>query len=162
MRDASDIEGVMTRHADTVWRVCTLYFQDAADRQDAFQDAFIKYALSDEKEFQDDEHRKAWLITVTRNLCLDQLKRAGRKNTEINQDVIDVASSTDPAVQPGSALSDVADAFRRLDDPPRTPLYLSLYEGYPAPEIASMMDVPVNTVYSWISRGKTQLRRLLS
>ena len=70
--------------------------------------------------------------------------------------------STDPAVQPASFESEVADAMRSLDDPPRTPLYLSLYEGYTAPEIARMVDAPVNTVYSWIARGKQQLKEVLS
>ena len=69
---------------------------------------------------------------------------------------------SDPAAQPGSATSEVVSAMRALDDPPRTPLYLSIYEGYSAPEIASMLDAPVNTVYSWISRGRAQLRSALS
>ena len=44
----------------------------------------------------------------------------------------------------------------------RQPLYLSLYEGYTAPEIATMVDAPVNTVYSWIARGKMLLKEALS
>ena len=57
----------MTRHADAVWRVCALYFPDHADRQDAFQDTFMSYALADAVAFQGEGHRKAWLITVARN-----------------------------------------------------------------------------------------------
>lgn len=41
-------------------------------------------------------------------------------------------------------------------------LYLALYEGYTAPEIAEMLDAPVNTVYSWIARGKKTLKEALS
>ena len=40
-------------------------------------------------------------------------------------------------------------------------MYLALYEGYTAPEIATMMDAPVNTVYSWIARGKKTLKEAL-
>ena len=65
-------------------------------------------------------------------------------------------------VQPGSVLFEVAEALRSLDDPLRTPLYLSLCEGYTAPEIAEVVAAPVNTVYSWIARGKQQLREVLS
>ena len=53
------------------------------------------------------------------------------------------------------------DALRALDDPPRTPLYLALYEGYTVPEIARMVDAPDNTVYSWIARGKKRLKEVL-
>jgi RNA polymerase sigma-70 factor (ECF subfamily) len=52
--------------------------------------------------------------------------------------------------------------MRRLDDPPKTALYLALYEGYTAPEISDMLKTPVNTIYSWIARGKQQLREALS
>ena len=70
--------------------------------------------------------------------------------------------SCDEATQPASFSSEVVDALRGLTDPPRTPLYLSLYEGYTAPEIATMVDAPVNTVYSWIARGKMLLKEALS
>ena len=130
MRAQDDIESAMERHGDAVWRVCVLYFRSHIDAQDAFQDAFLKYALSDQMRFK--------------SSCADD------------------AMSNDPATQPASFESEVIDAMRGLDDPPRTPLYLSLCEGYTAPEIANMVDAPVNTVYSWIARGKKQLKEALS
>lgn len=153
----------MEQHADTVWRVCVLYFPAHADAQDAFQDTFMKYALSDATAFEGDEHRKAWLIRVCANVCKDMLKAAARKNVPLDESgVADHAASADPSVQPASLAGEVVDAMRALDDPPRTPLYLAIYEGYTAPEIAQMVDAPVNTVYSWIARGKKQLKEALS
>lgn len=54
------------------------------------------------------------------------------------------------------------DALDALGDPPKTQLYLSLVEGYGAREISRMCDMPLGTVYSWISRGKRRLREVLS
>lgn len=153
----------MGRHGDAVWRVCVLYFRSHADAQDAFQDAFLKYALADQVQFNDDEHCKAWLIRVCANVCKDMLKAACRRTVPLETAAeAACAASNDPAVQPASFSSEVVDAMRSLDDPPRTPLYLSIYEGYTAPEIAHMVDAPVNTVYSWIARGKKQLQEVLS
>ena len=146
VRSAGDIERAIERHGDAVWRVAVLYFHAHADAQDAFQDAFLKYALADQVAFNDDEHCKAWLIRVTANVCKDMLKAASRRAVSLDDAVC--AASNDPATQPASFSSEVVDAMRSLDDPPRTPLYLSLYEGYTAPEIAQMVDAPVNTVYS--------------
>lgn len=163
MRPSEDIEGAMARHGDTVWRVCVLYFRSHTDAQDAFQDAFLKYALADQLDFNGDEHRKAWLIRVTTNICKDMLKAAGRRVVALEaSECASYAVSEDPATQPASFASEVVDAMRSLDDPPRTPLYLAVYEGYTAPEIAQMVDAPVNTVYSWIARGKKQLQEVLS
>lgn len=153
----------MERHGDAVWRVCVLYFRAHTDAQDAFQDAFLKYALADRVAFNDDEHRKAWLIRVAANICKDMLKAAGRRVVPLDATAeAACALSSDPATQPASFSSEVVDAMRSLDDPPRTPLYLSLYEGYTAPEIAQMVDAPVNTVYSWLARGKKLLQEVLS
>ena len=74
MRPHEDIEQAMDAHGSTVWRVCVLYFRASADAQDAFQDTMVKYALADTVSFNDDEHRKAWLIRVAANTCKDMPK----------------------------------------------------------------------------------------
>lgn len=161
MRATHDIESAIRLHADTVWRVTALYFKSEQDRQDAFQDAFLRYALSD-KIFVDEEHRKAWLIRVTRNRCLDVLKSAAHRELLVDEETFAQVSATEqPDTHPTDTYHDVIDALRSLADPPRTPLYLSLVEEYPATDIAKMMDVPVNTVYSWVARGKKKLKEAL-
>ena len=163
MRPADDIERAVGEHGDTVWRVCVLSLRHEGDAQDAFQDTFMKYALADGADFHDEEHRKAWLIRVATNTCRDALRRASRRlRADAGEPLEDLLVSRDPQAQPGSAVHEVMDALRSLDDPPRTPLYLSVYEGYTAPEIAEMVDAPVNTVYSWIARGRQRLREVLS
>lgn len=152
----------MERHADTVWRVCILNAPSRADAQDAFQEVFLKYSLADGVSFNGEDHEKAWLIRVATNVCRDMLRSAAYRNVAFDERSALRIASSDPASQPGSFSSEVVDAMRMLDDPPRTPLYLSLCEGYSAPEIAALEDVPVNTVYSWVSRGKKLLKEALS
>ena len=153
----------MSVHSATVWRVCKGYFRSEHDAQDAFQDTFLKYSQHDDKVFEGEEHRKAWLITVASNVCKDML-RAHRRNDEPLDEAIasQALISRDSEAQPDCGRMELMEAFRSLDDPPRLPLYLALYEGYTAPEIAEMLDAPVNTVYSWIARGKKTLKEALS
>ena len=163
MRPHEDKEPARNAHGSTGWRVCVLYFRASADAQDAFQDTMVKYALADTVSFNDDEHRKAWLIRVATNTCKDMLKASSRTNVPLEEGACaNGLVSCDEVAQPASFSSEVVDALRGLTDPPRTPLYLSLYEGYTAPEIATMVDAPVNTVYSWIARGKTLLKEALT
>lgn len=151
----------MTRHGDTVWRVCLVALKHRDDAEDAFQDAFMRYALADAAAFASEEHRKAWLIRVATNRCRDMQKAAHRRNEPLEAAGDCPARSCDPHTQPGSRVREVLDAMDALDDPPRTPVYLALYEGYTAPEISELMDAPVNTVYSWIARGKKLLKEAL-
>lgn len=153
----------MNDHGASVWRACTVYFKSDADREDAYQEAFLKYALADTIVFTDEEHKKAWLIRVATNVCKDMLKSSARKNVSLDDEMSSaLAAPSDPSTQPSSSASEAIDALRTMSDPPKTPLYLAICEGFTAPMISKMLDAPVNTVYSWIARGKKLLREALT
>lgn len=163
MRASEDIASALEAHGNAVWRACALYFRSSPDAEDAYQETFLKYALAEDARFNDEEHRKAWLVRVATNVCKDMLRAASRRCAPLDEGALDDSpAAPDPLCQPASFASDVVDVLRSLSDPPRTPVYLSLYEGYFAPEIAKMLGAPVNTVYSWIARGKKQLKEALS
>ncbi len=162
MRNSKDIQATMEQHADTVMRVCTIHLRDQADRDDAFQDTFVKYAQS-EVEFNSDEHRKAWLIRVATNVCKDMLKLACRRNTSID-DVSDNVLTEESAGEKAEEIleaEELAESLQKIDEKYRTALYLKYYEGYSAGDIAQMMDIPENTVYTYLSRGKQKLKEVL-
>ncbi len=163
MRSNRDIEQAVNDYGDTVWRICALHFHWHTDAQDAFQNTFLKYAQADNTVFTSEEHRKAWLVRVATNACNDIHRSHTRHpETELNENMTASLSSSDPATQPSSLAREAIDALQSLPDPPRTPLYLSIVEGYTAPEIAEITEAPVNTVYSWIRRGKKLLKEALS
>ena len=131
------------------------------DAEDVFQDAFLKYALHDDA-FNDERHAKAWLLRVAINACKDVLKAARRRTASLDELGSEGAFEPEDPRADNTALREVLDALNSLGDPPKTQLYLALYEGYSAPEISRMTGMPEGTVYSWISRGKKQLREALS
>ncbi len=161
MRASSDIEVAISAFGDAVWRACILYLSPG-DAEDVFQDVFLKYSLHD-GGFENEEHKKAWLLRVAINACKDVLKSARRTDESLDQ-MVDERGDAVLGAQDASdeGLREILDAMDALGDPPKTQLYLALYEGYSAREISQMTDMPVGTVYSWISRGKRKLREALS
>ena len=162
MRPASDIEQAIAAYGDAVWRACLLYLRPA-DAEDVFQDVFLKFALHD-APFNDDAHKKAWLLRVAINACKDVLKSARTKNSSV-EELTDAGREGELGAESDDAalgLREILDAMDALGDPPKTQQYLALYEGYTAREISQMTGMPEGTVYSWISRGKKQLREALS
>ena len=165
MRDNSDITRAIELHSNTVLRVCTLYFGTRPEREDAFQDTFLKYAQSP-KEFQGEEHRKAWLINVATNTCKDMLRRSESKTVLMDQ--IDEAAKPSWQSVPGSESGDspqsemLVEALQKLDDKYRTALYLKYFEGYTASEISIIMGIPENTVYTNLARGRDKLKGVLT
>lgn len=159
----------MDLHADTVLRVCTLYFPSSTEREDAFQETFLRY-MQNETVFADEEHRKAWLIRVAANICKDMLKRADAKAVCIDwsdeslqpmwhETQVGADSAT---VESGGLSSEVGVALQMLDERYRIALYLTYFEGYSAREIAAMMNLPENTVYTNLARGRKMLKEVLT
>ncbi len=62
----------IARHQDQVWSLARYLLGDATEAEDAAQEAFLR--LWQRQEGLDDEAVKPWLLTVTRNLCLDRLR----------------------------------------------------------------------------------------
>ena len=160
MRDSEDITDVVKTHADTVARVCSIYFHNHPQRDDAFQETFLKYAQSD-RQFESDEHVKAWLIRVATNTCKDMLKRADAKTALVDQ-FDDTASPNWSANESGDTFDRLNEALRQLDDKYRIALYLKYYEDYTAAEIAKLMGIPENTVYTNLARGRERLKEVLA
>ncbi len=168
MRENVDIARTIEAHSNTVLRICSLYFHGRPERDDAFQETFLKYAQSD-KVFSDDEHVKAWLINVASNTCKDMLKRAEAKTVLLNE-FEDTAqpswqnSESSIAGSPGGdgRFEKLNEALQQLDDACRIALYLKYYEGYTASEIGELTNTPENTVYTNLARGRKQLKEVLT
>jgi len=68
------------RYANMVVRVAYHTVQNQSDAEDIAQEVFIK--LLKQPSFHDDEHMKAWLLTVTINQCRDFKKSFWQRKTE--------------------------------------------------------------------------------
>ncbi|MFR1640120.1 MAG: terminase gpP N-terminus-related DNA-binding protein [Eggerthellaceae bacterium] len=110
----------------------------------------LKYALADQVAFNDDEHCKAWLIRVTATYA----RTCSRPHP--SRGVARRRGLRSPTTRPRSPHRSPARWWA-----PCVPLTIPSHSlvsfsvrGYTAPEIAQMVDAPVNTVYSWLARGK--------
>lgn len=154
MRDEAEVSGAIERYGDTVKRVCMIHLKNHTDTEDIFQTVFLKYAMS-HVVFENEEHRKAWLIKVTHNACKDMVKSFFRSRTRSLDEAEEI-----PADMPEDN-REVLEAVLSLPGKYREVVYLHYYEGYTAPEIGRILDKNVNTVYTLITRSKDKLREKL-
>ena len=152
MRGEDELNRAIDLYSDTVKRICLIHLKNEADTEDIFQTVFLKYILSS-VVFESTEHEKAWIIRVAINACKDLLKSFFRTHTvpleEIHEQIAAVSSDRE---------GEVLEAVLRLPEKYRQVIYLHFYEGYTAPQIAEMLGRNVNTVYTYIQRGKQQLK----
>ena len=134
--------------------------RDATRADDLVQSCLLR-ALSKSHLWQPGTDLRAWLFTILHNQHVNDVRRAVREG--INIPVEDVAPVlTVPSTQ-GAALQlrDLDRAMTRLPEEQRQVLLLVGLEGMRYEEVAAVLDVPVGTVRSRLSRGRDTLRHLL-
>lgn len=151
MRSEEAVNRAIENYASTVKRICFIHLKNEADTEDICQTVFLKYAMND-KIFDSEAHEKAWIIRVTINACKDLLKSFFRKHTVSLDAYVEQGGVVD------AAHSEVLEAVLALPEKYRRVIYLHYYEGYPAADIAEILRINVNTVYTQLTRAKTLLR----
>jgi RNA polymerase sigma-70 factor (ECF subfamily) len=142
-----------------------------ADAEDLVQDTFVK-AFRFGDQYTPGTNLKAWLYTILHNTWRNRRRHAARDTVEIDSPRVD-----DAAALPGgpAALETPeqillretldADLQAALDELPevfRDAVWMRDVEEFSYAEIAEMLDVPMGTVMSRISRGRRLLFEKLS
>lgn len=122
--------------------------------QDALERALVKQAL-----WREGSDLRAWLFTIMHNVFVNQVRSAVARRTVALDD-----SDTDrPSPQHTDRLEirDLDAAMQALPDEQRTVVLLVGLEQMTYDEAAKVLDVPIGTVMSRLSRGRERLRRLM-
>jgi RNA polymerase sigma-70 factor (TIGR02947 family) len=145
-----------------------------ADAEDLLQDALL-HAYAGFHTFQEGSNLKAWLFRILHNRWVSAYRSKQRRPAEVSVDEIrerDLAGSLErlPAGR-RSAEDEVLDALpdsefkAAMDSLPegfRTVVYLADVQGYTYAETAAILNIPMGTVMSRVSRGRQRLRIALS
>ena len=158
-------EWLVRRCQGRVYGLAYHYLGSAEDARDVAQEAFVR-VYRQLASFEGDRFM-AWLLRITRNLCIDQLRR--RKTRPPAEDVrADADGDTAPrdaAPSPEQAwLADarrrlVHQALQRLDGANREVILLKDIQGLRLDEIADLLGLPIGTVKSRAHRARLELAR---
>jgi len=133
--------------------------------EDLTQDVFLKLYKSLDT-FDRRANFQTWLISVSRNLCIDHYRAVRKERETINRDVdpADYAPvSTDTRADTRLELRDrvhlLRQALDKLAPTLRTAVMLRDIQELTYQEIADRLKLPEGTVKSRINRGRTELAR---
>ena len=166
-RSASEREAafgeLVVRYRRRLFAVCLRVLRSPADAEDAVQETFVKLARSADG-FRGEAKLSTWLYRVARNVCTDRVRHDARRPATPVEDV--AAVSDEPDADDHLAARDTAmaiqDALAHLDERSRTLLLLIAVDGLSYAEAAEVVDLPVGTVKSRVSRARVRLGELLA
>ena len=138
---------------DTAFAVTYLILGNSADCEDAMSAAILR-AFENRGKLRKRESFRAWFLQILRHEAYDLLKKRRRL-----MPVEEMPEAAAPDRDDAGRL-DLQEALAELTEAQRTALLLQ-QEGYDLSEIGQILDVPVGTVKSRISRAKQTLRTLL-
>jgi RNA polymerase sigma factor (sigma-70 family) len=133
-----------------------LILRDPERAKDAIQDAYVR-AWRDLPALRDPERFEAWLRRLVVHACLNEARRVRRRPLEVELLPIDQPSTTDSTASLADR-DEIERGFRRLEPEQRAVIVLHYYLGYPLPEVAELMDVPLGTAKSRLHRAIRSLR----
>ncbi|UCE17796.1 MAG: RNA polymerase sigma factor [Gemmatimonadota bacterium] len=111
---------------------------------------------------------KSWVTKVTRNLCIDWLRRRGARpetpppldSGERDPDL--PAPFVESDVETEELRRNIKKAIAKLPEKSRSVIILREIEDLKYEEISEVLDMPINSVKSYIHRGRRLLRQHLS
>ncbi len=144
------------KYGDTALQAAFCCLGNRADAEDVAQEVF--FALHRKpRDFNDDEHLKAYILRAVINRCKNLRKSLWRKMRVSMDD----AKESDLAAHSDS-LNDIIEMIKALPPPYNAVVYLHDCEGYTIREIAEMLDKKENTIGSQLRRGHEKLRMEIS
>jgi RNA polymerase sigma-70 factor (ECF subfamily) len=153
-------ERLLTAYRGRVYRLAFSYVRTPADAEDLAQEAFVRLwrALP---LYDGRASFSTWLYVIARNACLSELRRRGaRPTSSLDGDAIDPAAPIGTA-SPVDQRLDCETLVDMLDEPQRRIVRLFYLEDRSYEQVATMLDMPINTVRSHLHRARKRLTALM-
>jgi RNA polymerase sigma-70 factor (ECF subfamily) len=146
-------------HLRAAYNFARWLVRNEQDAEDIVQESFMK-AFAAAEDFRGQDAR-VWLFTIVRNTTISLRRR--RRSERVVQWQEEMPEPVDSAADPESAMINtsrrerIRAAIAALPDDYREALILREFEGLSYKEIASVIDTPMGTVMSRLSRARALL-----
>lgn len=155
-------EAFVRAHQGRVFGLAYHYTTHAEDARDLTQDVFVRIYQNLDR-IPEGEGLVGWLVRLTRNACIDFLRRRKARPPAWDLPVEEVFGLASPEADPAQAHLAAAQrrglhqALRELTELNREMILLKEIQGLALEEIARLLGVPLGTVKSRSNRARLEL-----
>lgn len=167
--DHQAFELLIVRYQNLVYSVACRTLNDENAAADVSQESFMK-AFAALGSYRGGKFR-SWLMQIVVNNCYDVLRKRKRRQVSSLEDITTDQGTPDTLIDSQESPQEYAErmelhdiliyGLQSLTPDQRIPIILYDIHGYTYEEIASIVDVPIGTVKSRISRSRAKLRDFL-
>ena len=147
-------ETLIEKYKDNLFAIAFHICKNQADADDVVQDTFIQYHTTD-RQFDSEQHIKAWLIRVAINKSKNLMTTFWRRHSENLDDYIENLPFETKESE------NIFEQVMRLKEKYRIVIHLFYYEEYSIREISEILNVSESNVKVRLTRGRKMLKQLL-
>jgi len=155
---------LVDRHKDRAMTLALRILGERQDAEEAVQDAFLR-AFRSLDQFRGDSRFSTWLYRILYNVCMARAMRRPKHGETVDyaDEDVDTVGSDDPSVQ--QTMEDeeeqavLKEEIIRLPEAFRTALTLFYVQELSYDDMASVLQMPLGTVKTNLSRGRVLLRK---
>lgn len=165
LKTSESFEDVMKFYMPMVYRIAFSRLGSSHEAEDITQEVFLKYFRAD-VQYNDEEHRKAWLIRCAINCTKTLVTSAwyrhrasdeGLENMEENGEIPGSDGDIEKIEQKNAVMS----AVMKLPEKYRTVIHLFYFEDMSVAQISKATGIREATVKSQLSRARDMLKPML-
>lgn len=155
---------VLADHRHRIYDFAVRFLGCREDAADVTQEVLVR--LWQRGEQIDPARRKAWVLKVTRNACLDLLRKNKTRQaytpaTPSIDDFAHDAPTPDRLAESSDFRVFLEHAIEQLDEPYRSLVVLREIHGLSYKELAETLDLPLSTTKVYLHRARKRLRSTL-
>ena len=105
-----------------------------------------------------------WMVAMARNRAIDIVRKKGDISVEDSPEALGVAADTPPPL----ARREMTEELRRLlaclgklDPEKQRIVLLAYYSGWSREQLSHKLDIPVNTIKTWLRRSLLEIRECM-
>ncbi|MCB1791631.1 MAG: RNA polymerase sigma factor [Gammaproteobacteria bacterium] len=144
---------------DRLYRIAWSWCHDSYTADDLVQETLAR-ALDKVEGLRDESRLQVWLTQILANLFRDQFRRI-TPDTGLESDLLAASDDPEHSANRNQLVARTREAIARLGDDQRQVLTLVDIAEFSYADTASILDVPVGTVMSRLSRARRRMRELL-
>ncbi|MCR8645723.1 sigma-70 family RNA polymerase sigma factor [Paenibacillus sp. N1-5-1-14] len=144
-----------------VYRTAFYMLGNEQDALDASQEALIRI-YTKIHSYEEKALFKTWVQRIVTNICIDKFrKKRPQVSIEENDMQFIYSKDVESEVMSTYVAQDVREAIEQLPEHHRSVIVLRYLQDFSYNEIAESLDLPLNTVKSYLFRARQQLQNLL-
>lgn len=148
------LEELVEQYQNNLFAVAFNVCRNAQDAEDVVQDTFLRYYTM-KKEFDSEQHIRAWLIRVAINKAKNCNRTFWRRNKCSLEEYMETLTFETPESE------NLFETVMKLPEKYRIVIHLFYYEDYTVHEIAEILNLSESNVKVRLSRGRALLKEVL-